>query len=75
MLTLRGKLRDEGGGSLGNAGPRGGGTWWTEFSLPEMALSMQNQACKDGGGWQRPPLLPRERALVDAVWVPPLLTT
>lgn len=38
-------------------------------------LAVQNQACENGGGWQRAALLPRERALVDAVWVPPLLTT
>lgn len=31
--------RDEGEGSVGNAGPRGGETWRTEFSLSEMALS------------------------------------
>lgn len=38
MLTLRGNLRDEGGSSMGNAGPRGRGSWRTEFSLPEMAF-------------------------------------
>lgn len=31
MLTLRGQLRDEGEGSVENAGPCGGGTWRTVF--------------------------------------------
>lgn len=45
------------------------------FPCQRWHLALQSQTREDGGGQQRAALLPRESALVDAVWVPPLLPT
>lgn len=38
------------------------------FHCQRWHLAVQSQTCEDGGGRERAALLPRERALVDAVF-------